>query len=135
MKISRTQSARPAFISQILVWSLVIVGIAGTAGVAVIWQRQLIVQTANRTKILENNLAEIERHQSDITSELAAEQSLDALLRRNAAFALALAPITEQQLVRVTTSPERRLAIKRNAETFAVAPARPNTPAPRVSAK
>jgi len=129
MKISRTQpaqpvqSARPAFISQILIWSLLLIGIAGGSGVAVIWQRQLIVQAANRIKTLENNLAEVERRQTEITSELAAEQSLDTLLRRNAAFNLGLVPIREQQLVRVNISPERTLAIKRNAEPLAaVAP-------------
>ena len=129
MKISKTQTApkchgrqtaRPAFISQILVWSLLIVGIAGASGVSVVWQRQLIAQTSNRLKTLENNIAEVQRHQSDITSELAAEQSLDALLRRNAAFALNLAPIREQQLIRVTIDPARRLATKRNAETYAI---------------
>jgi len=118
MKISRTH---PAFISQILVWSLVLVGIAGSSGVAVIWQRQLIAQTANRIKILETALAEVELHQTELYNEIAAKQSLDALLGLNASFRLSLAPIVEQQLVRVNVSPEQRLAIKRNTGTFAAA--------------
>ena len=116
MKISRTQNA---FISQILIWSLVLVGIAGGSGVAVVWQRQLITQAANRMKLLESSLAEVERHQTELNTEIAAEQSLDALLRRNASFALGLAPIREQQLVRVSIPPEQRLAIKRHAEGYA----------------
>jgi len=119
MKISAKQNA---FISQILVLSLVLVGIAGSSGVAVIWQRQLIVQTANRIKILETSLAEVERRQTELNSEIAAEKSLDALLRRNATFGLGLAPIGEQRLVRVNVDPEQRLAAKRNPETYAVAP-------------
>ena len=115
-----TTKKQPAFISQILIWSLVLIGIAGGSGVAVIWQRQLIVQTANRIKILENNLAEVERRQAEIKSEIDAERSLDALLSRNASFNLGLAPIGEQQLVRVNADPARRLAIKHNAETFAI---------------
>jgi len=125
MKITRTKSAQPAFISQILIWSLVLVGIAGSSGVAVIWQRQLIAQAANRIKILEVSLAEVERRQTELNSEIATEQSLDALLRRNAGYNLGLSPIREQQLVRVNISPEQRLAIKRTAETYAIAPVEP----------
>ena len=112
-------SKQNAFISQIIVWSLMLVGIAGSFGVGVVWQRQLIAQTANRIKVLETSLAEIERRQTELNSQLATAQSLDALTHLNTHFGLGLVAIREQQLVRVNTSPEQRLAAKRNAELFA----------------
>ena len=131
-------SKQNAFISQIVVWSLMLVGIAGTFGVGVVWQRQLIAQTANRIKVLEISLAEVQRRQTELNSELAAAQSLDALTRLNASFGLGLVAIREQQLVRVNTSPEQRLAAKRNAELFAETqpvPAPASTPNTRFASR
>jgi len=128
MKIFKTQNApnrsdrparsgaRPGFITQIVLWSVLLVGIAGTTGLGVVWQRQLIAETANRIKHLEARLAEIERRQTGLYSELAAEQSLDALTSRNERFALGLVAIREQQLVRVNTASGRAIATRRTAE-------------------
>lgn len=111
-----------AYVSQLLVFALTLALGAASAGFAVVRQQMRITQTANSIKALEEKIADIARYRSDITSQIATEQSFEALTRRNASFNLGLAPIREQQIVRVTEQPELRLARKRNAETLALMP-------------
>ncbi len=115
MKKSNTK----AFVSQMLVYSLLLIGLAGAGGVTAVWQRQAIAATANRIKQVEQQIAEIDRRQAEVTAAVAAEQTLDALNRRNQQWGLGLAQAQERQIVRVDELPERRLAAKRNAEILA----------------
>lgn len=108
-----------AFVSQMLVYSLLLIGLAGAGGMTAVWQRQAIAATANRIKQVEQQVADADRRQAEVTASVAAGQTLDALNRRNQQWALGLAQVRETQIVRVDGSPERRLAAKRNAEILA----------------
>lgn len=108
-----------AFVSQMLVYSLLLIGLAGAGGMTAVWQRQAIAATAGRIKQLEQQAAETDRRQAGVTAAVAAEQTLDALNRRNQHWMLGLAQVRENQIVRVDGQPERRLAAKRNAEILA----------------
>ncbi|OAM91397.1 hypothetical protein OH491_23185 [Termitidicoccus mucosus] len=108
-----------AFVSQMLVYSLLLIGLAGAGGVTAVWQRQAIAATANRIKQVEQQVVEADRRQAEVTAAVAAEQTLDALNRRNQQWTLGLAQVQERQIVRVDELPERRLAAKRNAEILA----------------
>jgi hypothetical protein len=115
MKKSNTN----AFVSQMLVYSLLLIGLAGAGGVTAVWQRQAIAATANRIKQVEQQVIEADRRQAGVTAAAAVEQTLDALNRRNQQWMLGLAQVRETQIVRVGVPPERRLAAKRNAEILA----------------
>jgi hypothetical protein len=81
--------------------------------------QQQIATASNSIKQLETRAAELERRRGEINAEIAAEQSPVRLDQRNKAWALGLVQPTEQQIERISESPERRLARKRNDERFA----------------
>ena len=110
-----------AFVNQLLVYALVMISFTGSIGLGTVWMRNQIAQTANSIRILETRTAEVERHLSETTTMIAAEQSPDELIRRNAEWRLGLvAPDFRTQIVRINENPEERLAAKRNREIFAV---------------
>jgi hypothetical protein len=108
-----------AFATQLLVASLVVLGAGGGVGFAIVDLRHDISVSANTTRLLEQRIVETERRIAEIGGAIAAEQSPDALARRNQALALGLAPPAEDRLVRVDEPVTTRLAAKRNAEIFA----------------
>jgi hypothetical protein len=108
-----------AFATQLLVASLVVLGAGGGLGFAIVDLRHDISVSANTTRLLEQRIVETERRIAEIGGAIAAEQSPDALARRNQALALGLAPPAEDRLVRVDEPVTTRLAAKRNAEIFA----------------
>jgi hypothetical protein len=108
-----------AFATQLLVASLVVLGMGGGLGFAIVDLRHDIAVSANTSRVLEQRIVETERRIAEVGGAIAAEQSPDALARRNQAFALGLAPPAEARLVRVDESVTTRLAAKRNAEIFA----------------
>ncbi|MFH1497884.1 MAG: hypothetical protein ABII82_08675 [Verrucomicrobiota bacterium] len=116
-------SGKNAFINQLFVYVLVGVCLSGSAGLGAVWLRHQISITANHTRRLEVRLAEAERRLAEVTTYVAAEQSPDALERRNREMRLGLVMPREPQVVRVAESPERRLAARRNADLFADEPA------------
>ena len=115
---------RHAFVSQLLVYTLVMICFTGSIGLGTVWLRNQIAQTANSIKTLETRTAEVERHLAETTTLIAAEQSPDVLIRRNTEWRLGLAaPDFRTQIVRINENPEERLAAKRNREIFATDPA------------
>jgi hypothetical protein len=108
-----------AFATQLLVAALVVLGAGGGLGFAIVDLRHDISVSANRTRVLEQRIVETERRLAEVGGSIAAEQSPDALARRNQAFALGLVPPPEARLVRVDESVTARLSSKRNAEIFA----------------
>ena len=114
---------RHAFVSQLLVYALVMISFTGSIGLGTVWLRNQIAQTANSIKTLETRTAEVERHLAETTTLIAAEQSPDVLIRRNAEWRLGLvAPDFRTQIVRVSENPVDRLVAKRTREVFAGAP-------------
>ena len=108
-----------AFVNQLLVYTLVMIGFSGSIGLGTVWLRHQISITANNTKQLEQRIVESERHLAELNTQVTAEQSIDVLARRNIEWQLGLVLPKEPQVVRVSESPERRLASRNNAEVFA----------------
>lgn len=108
-----------AFATQLLVAALVVLGAGGTLGFAIVDLRRDISVSAGNTRVLEQRIVETERRLAEVGGSIAAEQSPEALARRNQAFALGLVPPAETRLARVDESVTARLAAKRNAEIFA----------------
>ena len=108
-----------AFVNQLLVYTLVMICFSGSIGLGTVWLRHQISITANNTRMLEQRIVEAERHLSELNTQVTAEQSIDVLARRNSEWKLGLVLPKEPQVVRVSESPERRLASRNNAEVFA----------------
>jgi N-acetylmuramic acid 6-phosphate (MurNAc-6-P) etherase len=108
-----------AFVNQLLVYTLVMISFSGSIGLGTVWLRHQISLTANNTKQLEQRIIESERHLAEINTQITAEQSIDVLARRNNEWKLGLVLPKEPQVVRVSESPERRLASRNNVEVFA----------------
>jgi len=108
-----------AFVNQLLIGTLVMICFSGSLGLGTVWLRQQISLEANRNKQLEAQLAEVNRHLDETTAAIAAEQSPDALLRRDAAWHLGLVPPREPQVMRVADDVEQRLTAKNRARLFA----------------
>ncbi|MGA3006892.1 MAG: hypothetical protein ABSE59_03270 [Opitutaceae bacterium] len=113
------KSSSQAFINQVLIGTLVMICLSGSLGFGTVWLRHQISLTADHNKQLESRLAEIERHIDETTAAVAAEQSPDALLRRNTEWRLGLVPPSEPQVVRVPNDVEQRLTAKNRAELYA----------------
>jgi hypothetical protein len=108
-----------AFATQLLVAALVVLGVGGGLGFAIVDLRHQISVSANTSRVLEQRVVETERRIAEVGGAIAAEQSPDALARRNQSLGLGLVPPVEARLVRVDESATTRLAAKRNAEIFA----------------
>jgi len=109
-----------AFINQLLVYTLVMICFSGSVGLGTVWLRHQISVSANQTRLFDQQIAEIDRRLAEITARLATEQSISELQQKNQTFALGLVSPQESQIVRVTESPEERLAARRNVEIFAL---------------
>lgn len=90
----------------------------GTAGLAAVAMRQEIFRTANQNRVMEGELADVTRKLDEIRAQIAAAESVQALLDRNQTMRLALATPQERQVVRVGSDPSIELARKRNAESL-----------------
>ena len=108
-----------AFVNQLLVYTLVMICFSGSIGLGTVWLRHQISLTANNTKQLEQRIVESERHLAELNTQITAEQSIDVLARRNSEWKLGLVLPKEPQVVRVSESPERRLAARNTVEVFA----------------
>ncbi|MFO1451535.1 MAG: hypothetical protein U1F61_25465 [Opitutaceae bacterium] len=107
-----------AFVNQLLVYTLVMICLSGSVGLGTVWMRHQISVTANSTRQMQARIAEAERSLAETTIQVAAEESLEVLTRRNAEWKLGLLPPVETQVGRVAGSPERRLAALRNRDAF-----------------
>ncbi|MDR1011817.1 MAG: hypothetical protein LBM04_11970 [Opitutaceae bacterium] len=119
-----------AFISNLAVLGVTLFFCLGASLFAVVWQQQNNVRIARENNLLENHIASLQRHQTELNNKLASEQTLEVLNRRNAGFRLNLSAVREQQLVRVTRDPKTLLDLKRNAERIGFLPAAPATDVP-----
>jgi hypothetical protein len=110
---------RHAFVNQLLVYTLVMICFTGSIGLGTVWLRNQIAQTANSVKSFENHRSEVERRLAETTTIIAAEQSPDVLIRRNAEWRLGLvSPDFRTQYVRVSENPEERLRAKNYRDVF-----------------
>ncbi len=114
---------RQAFISNLAAIMLATFFCLGASTFAVVWQQQSNVRIAKENNNLENRIASLQRHQTELNNKIASEQTLEVLNRRNAEFRLNLAAVSEQQIVRVTRDPKILLDMKRNMERIGYLPA------------
>ncbi len=107
-----------AFVNQLLVYTLVMICFTGSVGLSTVWLRHRISLTANAVRQIEASLTETERRFAETKALIAAEESMEALEQKNLAMHLGLVRTREAQMVRITESPEQRLAARRNLEIF-----------------
>jgi len=114
MKISSTHG----FVSQLLVYTLVMICFSGGIGLGTVWMRHQISVTANATRQLDAQIADVERRCEETTTAAETERDAAALLQRNTAWHLGLVEPSQVQIVHVAEDPVTRLAAKRNRGLF-----------------
>ncbi len=112
-----------ALVNRVFLSTLALLIFAGSLGLAAVWMRQEIFQTAARNRALEVRLADVERQLAGVDAEVAAVLNPARLVRQNEAMRLGLGVPREELVARVAESPVLRLAAKRNREILTVAPA------------
>lgn len=112
------KSATSAFINQLLVFTLAMLVFTGSIGCGTVWLRHEISLAANRNKNLQAHLDEVQRHLDQLTAEIAAVQTPDALIRLDSSLRLGLDTPRQEQIEYVADNTEQRLAAKRNARVF-----------------
>ena len=112
------KSPTSAFINQLLVYTLVMLVFTGSIGFGMVWLRHEISLAANRDKNLQAHLDEVQRHLDQLTAEIAAVQTPDALIRLDSSLRLGLDTPRQEQIEYVAANVEQRLAAKRNAGIF-----------------
>ena len=108
-----------AFINQLFVCALGMLVFTGSIGFGTVWLRHEISMAANRNKTLQTHLDEVQWHLDQVTAEIAAAQTPDALIRLNSSLRLGLDTPRQEQIEYVTVNPEQWLAAQRNASVFA----------------
>jgi hypothetical protein len=111
-------STANAFINQLLVYTLVMLVFTGSIGFGTVWLRHEISLAANRNKVLQADLAEVQRQIDQFTAEIAAAKNPDTLIRLNSEMRLGLVPPREEQSEHVAVDVGQRLAAKRNQDLF-----------------
>jgi hypothetical protein len=107
-----------AFINQLLVYTLVMLVFTGSIGFGTVWLRHEISLAANRNKVLQADLAEVQRQIDQFTAEIAAAKNPDTLIRLNSEMRLGLVPPREEQSEHVAVDVGQRLAAKRTQDLF-----------------
>tara|TARA_B110000467_G_C18102901_1_gene358181 strand:- start:147 stop:551 length:405 start_codon:yes stop_codon:yes gene_type:complete len=107
-----------AFVSELMVYLLVLAGFNGSVWLGTVWMRHQISETAELTKQTERRLVAVERRLAETSARLASEQSPQTLESKNREMQLGLVRPAELHIVRIEESPEERLAAMRNFEIF-----------------
>jgi Tfp pilus assembly protein PilN len=107
-----------AFVNQMLVGALVVIGTCGSVGLGMVGIRHQISILANENKAIEARTAEVERRCTETAAAIAAEQDPAILMQRNDVWHLALGPTRAEQVQRVDEDPVMRMASKHNRGLF-----------------
>lgn len=105
-----------AFVNQLLVYTLVMICFSGSVGLGTVWLRHQISLTANRSKMIEARIAEVERHWAEKKAAVETAQGPDMLKQRNAEWHLGLVPPKEPQVTRVSQDATQVLEAKNNRD-------------------
>jgi Tfp pilus assembly protein PilN len=111
-------NASSAFVNQFMVYVLVLICGSSTIGLGTVWMRHQISLAANENKVLEAQIADVERHIEETDAAVSAEQDPAVLNQRNAEWHLGLVPPGETQVHRVPDDPVLRLASLHNRKLF-----------------
>lgn len=126
---SNRRNAPASVVNGLFLLTLVMLGYTGAIGFGTVWLRHQISVSANESKQLEQQIADLQRRLNETSAEIAFERSPEQLIRRNELLGLNLVRPTEDQVVRATGDVERRLAEKRFDRLFSST----NTAAPVAS--
>ena len=107
-----------AFVNQMLVGALAMIGTCGFVGLGMVGDRHQISVLANENKAIEARTAQVERRCTETAAAIAAEQDPSILMQRNDEWHLALGPARAEQVQRVDEDPVMRLASKHNRGLF-----------------
>jgi Tfp pilus assembly protein PilN len=107
-----------AFVNQMLVGVLVVIGTCGSVGLGMVGIRHQISILANENKAIEARTAAVERRCTETSAAIAAEQDPSILMQRNDVWHLALGPARAEQVQRVDEDPVMRMASKHNRGLF-----------------
>ena len=122
MRTGKHGSSR-AFVNQYMVFALVAICSTATVGLGTVWMRHQISLAANANKVLETQIADLDRRIEETDASVAAEQDPAVLNRRNAEWHLGLVPPGETQVHRIADDPVLRLASAHNRKLFGDGPA------------
>jgi hypothetical protein len=112
MSASR-KKPRPAGAGVLAMMTLMMVGYVGAIAFTTVWLRHRISVAANASRVLEVQMAEVQRRIDGLNADIARAESPAQLLQQNVALGLNLVRPAEQQIVRSADDVERRLAAKR----------------------
>lgn len=116
------KSETHAFVNQLLVYTLVVIGFSGSIGLGTVWLRHQISLSANAARQLEARLNEVERHIAEKKTEIERAQSPAMLEYLNEHMQLGLQPPAPSQVQHIDADPVRHLVAKRNRALFADEP-------------
>lgn len=105
-----------AFVTQMLIYTIVTLCTSGSVGLGVVWFRHQISITAASVQQTELRIREVERRIYEASAAIETEQGPEALKRSNQTMRLGLVPLQESQVNRVTERLEMRLAAKQNSK-------------------
>ena len=117
MRTNKSDASR-AFVNQFMVYVLVLICGSATIGLGTVWMRHQISLAANENKVIETQIADVERRIEETDAAVSAEQDPAVLNQRNAAWHLGLVPPAETQVHRVPEDPVLRLASLHNRKLF-----------------
>lgn len=105
-----------AFVNQLLVWLLVTLCFGGSLGVATVWTRYKISDTANTNRKLSTEVAAVERLIAEATTQAETELRADLLRRLNGDMRLGLVPMSEVDIIHMTSDPLPGLRLRASRE-------------------
>ena len=112
------KSATSAFVNQLLVFTLGMLVFTGSIGFGTVWLRHEISLAANRNRVLQGQLDEVQRRLDQLIAEVAAARTPDALIRMDESLRLGLDSPRLEQIEYVSVDVEQRLAAKRRTGAF-----------------
>lgn len=92
------------------------VGLTGAVGVGAAWAQRQLSLIANDNRVLETQIAAVERQSEQLDTEIAQEQDARVLLARAAQWHLGLAAPAADRVEHVTIDPLRHLSAKEGGE-------------------
>ena len=110
------------YVNKFIALTLCLLVCAGTLGLGAVYVRQEIFATANRSRAVERQVADLARRLDEVNAQIATALNPAELLRQNEAMRLGLTAPRELQVVRIEESPQLRLATKRHRDAFTLRP-------------
>ena len=107
-----------ALVNKFIALSLVFLLFSGTLGLGAVWVRQEIFSAANRSRVIELQVADVERKLDEVGARIATAEGVAALLERNDTLALGLHRASREQVVRLDRDPVLALTTKRGREAY-----------------